>query len=54
MSAAGESTLGRNDVVAIVRILQHHLLCCIETYLAEPYSEVRVQALVEELAQFVL
>ena len=54
MSATRKSALGWNDVVAIIWIFQHHLLGCVETNLAEPYSEVRVQALVEELAQFVL
>lgn len=54
MSATRESTLGWNDVVVIIWIFQHHLLCSVETYLAEPYSEVRVQALIEKQAQFVL
>ena len=54
MSATRESTLGRNDVVAIIWIFQHHLLCSVEAYLAEPYSEVRVQALIEKQAQIVL
>ena len=54
MSATRESTLGRNDVVAIIRTFQHHLFGSVETYLTEPYSEVRVQALVEKQAQFVL
>ena len=54
MSATRESTLGWNDVVGIIWIFQHHLFCCVETYLAEPYSEVRMQALIEKLAQFVL
>ena len=54
MSATRESALGWNDVVAIIRTFQHHLFCSVETYLAEPYSEVRVQALIEKLAQFVL
>ena len=54
MSATRESTLGWNDVVAIIWIFQHHLFCSVETYLAEPYSEVRVQALIEKQAQFVL
>ena len=31
MGAAGKSALGRNDIVAVVGILQHHLLGCIET-----------------------
>ena len=53
MSATRESTLGRNNVVAIIRILQYHLLCSIETYLAKPYSKIGVQALVEELAKIV-
>ena len=54
MSATRESTLGWNDVVAIIWIFQHHLFCSVETYLAEPYSEVRVQALIEKQAQIVL
>ena len=54
MSATRESTFGRNNVVAIIWILQYHLLCSIETYLAKPYSEVRVQALVEEQAKIIL
>ena len=54
MSATRESTLGWNDVVAIIWIFQHHLFCSVETYLAEPYSEVRMQALIEKQAQFVL
>lgn len=49
-----EATLGRNDIIAIVRIIQHHLLCCIETDLAEPYSECRLHILVEEYRQFLL
>lgn len=54
MGAAGESALGRNDIVAVVGILQHHLLGSIETDLAEPYPEVGMQTLVEKEAQFVL
>ena len=54
MSSTRESALGWNDVVGIIWIFQHHLFGSVETNLAEPYSKVRVQALVEELAQFVL
>lgn len=54
MGATRKSTLGRNDVVTIVWIFQHHLLGCVETYLAQPYSEVGMQTLVEELTQFIL
>lgn len=54
MSATREATLGRNNVITIVWKFQHHLFCSVETYLAEPYSEVRVQALIEKQAQFVL
>ena len=53
MCAAREATLGRDDVVAIVRIFQHHLFRGVEAYLAEPYPEVGVQALVKILAQLV-
>lgn len=49
-----EATLGRNDIIAIIRIIQHHLLCCIETDLAEPYSECRLHTLIEEYRQFLL
>ena len=49
-----EATLGRNDIIAIIRIIQHHLLCCIETDLAEPYSECRLHTLVKEYRQFLL
>ena len=54
MTARREATFCRNDIVAVVGTFCHHLLGCIESYLAEPYSKVRVQALVEELTQFVL
>ena len=54
MSSTRESTLSWNDVVAIIWIFQHHLFCSVETYLAEPYSEVRVQVLIKKQAQFVL
>ena len=54
MGAAGKSALGRNDIVAVVGILQHHLLGCIETDPAKPYPEVGMQTLVEEQTQFVL
>ena len=54
MSATRESTFGRNDVVAIIWIFQHHIFGSVKTSLAEPYSEVGVQALIEKLAQFVL
>ena len=54
MSATRKSALSRNDVVAIIWIFQHHIFGSVKTYLAEPYSEVGVQAVVEKLAQFVL
>lgn len=47
MGAAGKSAFGRNDIVAVVGILLHHLLGCIETDLAEPYSEIGMQTLVK-------
>ena len=52
MSSTRESTLGWNDVVAIIWTFQHHLFCSVETYLAEPYSEVRVQACLSDDSQF--
>lgn len=54
MGAAGKSAFGRNDIVAVIGILQHHLLSCIETDLAEPYSECRLHTLIEEYRQFLL
>ena len=54
MGAAGKSAFGRNDIVAVVGILQHHLLGCIETDFAKPYPEIGMQTLVEEQTQFVL
>ena len=48
IGAGREATFGRNDVVAIVRIFRHHLLCSIETNIAKPKSECRLLALVEE------
>ena len=54
MGAEGKSAFGRNDIVAVVGILLHHLLGCIETDFAKPYSEVGMQTLVEEQTQFVL
>ena len=54
MGATRKSALSRNDVVAIIWIFQHHLFCSVETYLAEPYPEVGVQALVEKQTQIVL
>lgn len=54
MSTTRKATFGRNDVVAVVRIFQHHSLRCIETYLTEPYSEIGMQALVKVHAQFIL
>ena len=54
MSARREATFCRNDVVAVVGTFCHHLLGCIESYLAEPYSEIGMQTLVEEQTQFVL
>ena len=49
-----EAALGRNDVVAIVGIIQHHPLSRIEADLAEPYTEGGIHALVEEGRQIVL
>ena len=54
MGAAGKSAFGRNDIVAVVGILQHHLLGCIETDFAKPYPEVGMQTLVEKQAQLIL
>ena len=54
MGAAGKSTFGRDDVVAVIGIFLHHLLGCAETDLAEPYPEVGMLALVEEQAQLIL
>ena len=48
IGAGRKATFGRNDVVAIVGIFRHHLLCSIETNIAKPYSECRLLALVEE------
>lgn len=53
MSARREATFCRNDVVAVVGTFCHHLLGCIESYLAESYSEGGFQALVEVDTQFV-
>ena len=53
MSARREATFCRNYVVAVVGTFCHHLLGCIESYLAEPYSEGGFQALVEVDTQFV-
>lgn len=53
IGAGGESAFERDDVVGIVRIFQHHLFCRIETYVGEPYSEGRIQALVEECSKLV-
>lgn len=53
MSARREATFCRNDIVAVVGTFCHHLLGCIESYLAEPYSEGGFQALVEVDTQFV-
>ena len=53
MSARREATFCRNDVVAVVGTFCHHLLGCIESYLAAPYSEGGFQALVEVDTQFV-
>ena len=54
MSARREATFCRNDIVAVVGTFCHHLLGCIESYLAEPYSECRLHILVEEYRQFLL
>ena len=53
MSARREATFCGNDVVAVVGTFCHHLLGCIESYLAEPYYEGGFQALVEVDTQFV-
>ena len=44
IGAGREATFGRNDVVVVVRIVEHHLLCRLETYLGKPDAEGGVQA----------
>ena len=44
IGTGGEATFGRNDVVVVVGIVEHHLLCRLETYLGKPDAEGGVQA----------
>ena len=44
IGTGGEATFGRNDVVVVVGIVEHHLLCRLETYLGKPDTEGGVKA----------
>ena len=47
LRARGETTLGRDHVVAVMRVLQHHALCSAKTNIAQPHPKRGVQALGE-------
>lgn len=47
LRARGEPTLGRDHVVAVMRVLQHHALCSAKTNIAQPHPKRGVQALGE-------
>ena len=51
LGARREATLGRDDVVAIVRIFAHHILRHLKTYAAKPYAEGAVLTLVKILCE---
>ena len=44
IGTGGEATFGRNDVVVIVGIVEHHLLCRLKTYLGKPDAEGGIKA----------
>ena len=44
IGARREATFGRNDVVAVVGIVEHHLLGSLEAYLGKPDAEGGVKA----------
>lgn len=47
LRARGETTLGRDHVVAVMGVLQHHALCSAKTNIAQPHPKRGVQALGE-------
>ena len=51
LGARRETTLGRDGVVAIVRIFAHHILRHLKTYSAKPYAEGAVLTLVKILGE---
>ena len=51
LGARREATLGRDGVVAIVRIFAHHILRHLKTYAAKPYAEGAVLTLVKKLGE---
>ena len=47
LRARGKPTLGRDHVVAVMGVLQHHTLCSAKTNIAQPHPKRGVQALGE-------
>lgn len=47
VGARREAALGRDDIIAVVGVVAHHLLRRLEPYLAQPYTERQFQVLLE-------
>ena len=44
MGTGREAALGRNDVVVVVGIVEHHLLSSLKTHLGKPDAEGGIKA----------
>ena len=53
VGAGSKTTLGGDDVIAVIGVGNHHFLGCSEADVAQPYPERSLQRLVEVYREFV-
>ena len=54
VGAGSKTTLGGDDVIAVIGVGNHHFLGCRKADVAQPYSERSVQTLIEKEREIVL